>query len=127
MVNFAVAFEFNQPVYRAHGLDHTRARTRNHAHAGSLDRLHAHAGKLDHIRAHTGKPDHTRARSFDVTRAHARTRADARTRAHTRDIDLDLDLGNLTGVVAAQDEARSSAGFQMTSQRWPSGSWKYPE
>jgi hypothetical protein len=28
---------------------------------------------------------------------------------------------------ATQDEARSSAGFQMTSQRWPSGSWKYPE
>jgi hypothetical protein len=33
----------------------------------------------------------------------------------------------LFGVVAIQDEARSSAGFQMTSQRWPSGSWKYPE
>lgn len=30
-------------------------------------------------------------------------------------------------VVATQDGARSSAGFQMISQRWPSGSWKYPE
>ena len=30
-------------------------------------------------------------------------------------------------VVAAQDGARLSAGFQMISQRWPSGSWKYPE
>jgi hypothetical protein len=30
-------------------------------------------------------------------------------------------------VVAAQDGARSSAEFQMISQRWPSGSWKYPE
>jgi hypothetical protein len=36
-------------------------------------------------------------------------------------------VDTLFGVVATQDEARSSAGFQMTSQRWPSGSWKYPE
>jgi hypothetical protein len=32
-----------------------------------------------------------------------------------------------TTVVATQDGAMSSAGFQMISQRWPSGSWKYPE
>jgi hypothetical protein len=31
-------------------------------------------------------------------------------------------VGALFGVVAAQTEAGSSAGFQMTSQRWPSGS-----
>jgi NADPH:quinone reductase-like Zn-dependent oxidoreductase len=35
--------------------------------------------------------------------------------------------GTLAWVVATQDGARSSAGFQMISQRWPSGSWKYPE
>jgi hypothetical protein len=30
-------------------------------------------------------------------------------------------------LTAIQDEPTSSAGFQMTSHRWPSGSWKYPE
>ena len=32
-----------------------------------------------------------------------------------------------TYLIANQGEPRSRAGFQMTSHRWPSGSWKYPE
>ena len=51
----------------------------------------------------------------------------------TRAFHLAYSPGFRDGSRAAQrcwppdQRARSSAGFQMISHRWPSGSWKYPE